>query len=193
MKTIETTRLELIPVNPQILHELFTHKSQEEIMEFMGVDEKSYEHYKNMHEKGMETHRLSLFFFILREKKSGKAIGECGFHTWNFSHRRADVFYGMRTEDVKRQGYMTEALAAVLDYGFNELGLHRIAAFVDRNNTPSVKLLKKFGFTFEGTMREDYLVNGVNEDSDCYSLLASDPKIGRSIDHVIGRSLDQLI
>ena len=172
MKSIETARLELIPINPQVIHDLYTHKSKEDIMAFMGVDEKSYEHYRNMHEKGMETHRLSLFFFILREKTTGKAIGECGFHTWNISHRRADLFYGMRTEEVKRQGFMTEALAAVIDYGFKELGLHRIAAFVAREDTPSVKLLQKYGFTFEGTMREDYLVNGVNEDSDCYSLLA---------------------
>jgi ribosomal-protein-alanine N-acetyltransferase len=60
---------------------------------------------------------------------------------------------------------------AVLDVGFIELNLHRIEALVAADNTPSVKLLLRYGFTKEGTMREDYVVEGKNEDSDCYSLL----------------------
>lgn len=66
---------------------------------------------------------------------------------------------------------MTEALREVLNYGFSELKLHRIEALVAESNIPSIRLLKRFGFTKEGTMREDYVVNGVSEDSDCYSLL----------------------
>ena len=66
---------------------------------------------------------------------------------------------------------MTEALKEVIDYGFKKLNLHRIQAMVDDSNIPSVKLLNRFGFKKEGTMREDYVVDGKNEDSDCYSLL----------------------
>lgn len=50
--------------------------------------------------------------------------------------------------------------------------LHRVAALVGRENMPSLKLLNKFGFKFEGTLREDYVVDGKNEDSECYSLLS---------------------
>lgn len=42
---------------------------------------------------------------------------------------------------------------------------------VAKCNKPSVKLIEKNGFIFEGTLREDYIVNGVHDDSDCYSLL----------------------
>ena len=66
---------------------------------------------------------------------------------------------------------MTEALGKVIDYGFKNLNLHRIQAMVADSNTPSVRLLNRYGFTKEGTMREDYVVDGKNDDSDCYSLL----------------------
>jgi len=62
-------------------------------------------------------------------------------------------------------------LSAVLDFGFTQLELHRIAALVASSNTPSLKLLEHYGFMKEGTMREDYVVDGKNEDSECYSLL----------------------
>lgn len=169
--TITTPRLTLKSITPAIIHELFNTKTKEEIKAYFGFDDSGYEHYKDMHEKGMETHRISIFVFLLIDKESGLPIGECGYHTWAASHRRAEVFYNMRDENSKRKGLMTEALEAVLKYGFTELDLHRIEALIADENEPSKRLLLRYGFNFEGTMREDYVVNGINEDSECYSLL----------------------
>lgn len=168
---IQTERLILKGVTPAKIHELFNNHTPEEIMAFLGIDESGLAHYRNMHERGMETNRLSLFFFLLISKQTGLPLGDCGFHTWNRTHRRAELFYGLHHEEDKKQGYMKEALRAVLQYGYEHLGLHRIEALVGRDNTPSVKLLRHYGFTFEGTMREDYVIDGISQDSDCYSLL----------------------
>jgi [ribosomal protein S5]-alanine N-acetyltransferase len=168
---ITTPRLILKSITPTLIHELFNSKSKEEIKSYFGFDDAGFEHYKDMHEKGMETHRISIFFFLLIEKESDLPIGECGFHTWTASHNRAEVFYNMRNDDYKRKGYMTEALEAVLKFGFTELKLHRIEALIADENEPSRRLLLRYGFSKEGTMREDYVVDGKNEDSDCYSLL----------------------
>lgn len=168
---ITTQRLILKSITPALIHELFNTKPKDGIIRFFGVDEAGYEHFKDMHEKGMETHRLSLFFFLLIDKQNNLPIGECGFHTWNQTHRRAELFYSLRKDADKQKGFMTEALHKVLNFGFTELNLHRIEALVAADNTPSVKLLLRYGFTKEGTMREDYVVEGKNEDSDCYSLL----------------------
>ena len=77
----------------------------------------------------------------------------------------------MRNEAFKQKGLMREALKEVLKYGFTELQLHRVQALIAAENTPSLKLLQRYGFSFEGKMREDYVVDGKNEDSECYSLL----------------------
>ena len=168
---LPTERLILKSITPDIIHELFNTKSKEEIINYFGFDEAGFEHCKEMHKKGMETHRISMFYFLLINKQTNLPIGECGFHTWNASHNRAEVFYNMKNENFKQKGLMKEALKTILEYGFTELKLHRVEALIDANNTPSLKLLQHYGFAKEGTMREDYVVDGKNEDSDCYSLL----------------------
>lgn len=168
---ITTPRLILKSITPAVIHEQYNTRSKDEIMRFFGFDEQGYEHHREMHEKGMETHRFSVFYFLLIDKETNSPIGECGFHTWNKLHARAELFYNMRNESFRQKGLMTEALGVVLDHGFNELELHRVEALVASWNTPSLQLLGRYGFTFEGTMREDYIVDGKHENSDCYSLL----------------------
>jgi [ribosomal protein S5]-alanine N-acetyltransferase len=168
---LETKRLLLKGITPDLVHQLYLTKNKEELITLFGFGESGFLHFKEMHEKGMETHRTSLFYFLLINKESNLPLGDCGFHTWNKTHRRAELFYNINAEVNKQKGYTTEALEKVLEYGFTTLNMHRIQALVADWNTPSIKLLKRFGFTKEGTMREDYLVNGINENSDCYSLL----------------------
>lgn len=169
--TLHTQHLTLKSVTPAQVHELFQNKSKEEIMDFFACDEERFEFYREMHEGGMETHRISLFFFRIIHTESHRVIGEFGFHTWNKTHRRAELYYFLWKEEDKQKGYMTEVMESLLNYGFNALGLHRIEASVADWNTASTKLLLRFGFTLEGTKREDYNVDGINEDSICYSLL----------------------
>jgi ribosomal-protein-alanine N-acetyltransferase len=59
-------------------------------------------------------------------------------------------------------GIMSEALHAVIDFGFNQMGSHRIQAEVYPENTPSLRLLKKAGFQEEGTLRK-YLYHEENK------------------------------
>lgn len=171
---LHTSRLLIKCITPIQIHELFETLSKEDIKSFFGCDDDTYLFFKEMHEKGMETHRISLRVFLLISKDTQQTIGECGFHTWNASHRRAELYYAMRNEKYMNLGYMKEALVEVLKYGFTEMNLHRIQALIDDANTPSKKLLHHFGFVFEGTLREDYSVDGKNEDSECYSLLKTE-------------------
>lgn len=171
---METKRLLFKPVTPQLIHELFNTKSKEEIMDFFGFTESSYLTFKNMHEQGMESYRISIFFFVLVDKESGLAIGEVGFHTWNVAHHRAELYYNLFREDFKRKGLMSEALPLVLQYGFTQLKLHRIQALIAAENTASLRLLQANKFTFEGTLRQDYKVGEVFENSECYSLLKNE-------------------
>lgn len=168
---LETERLWLKGVNPSLIHAVFQQLDPPAIRDFFGVDEAGYVHYQNMHEKGMENHRVSLFAFLLFEKENPVPIGDCGFHTWNSTHARAELFYALRNESFMRKGYVSEALPLVLAYGFREMQLHRIEALVADWNEASIRLLIKSGFQKEGTCREDYFYNGRFENSDQYALL----------------------
>lgn len=140
-------------------------------MLYFNCDNCGYYHLKNMNEKGMETHRISLFYFLIFDKETNICTGECGFHTWNKTHARAELFYSLKDDIYKRKGLMTETLSQIMDFGFNHLNLHRIGALTAISNAPSKKLIENFGFIKEGTMREDYLIGENYENSECYALL----------------------
>jgi ribosomal-protein-alanine N-acetyltransferase len=56
----------------------------------------------------------------------------------------------------KQKGLMTEALAAVLNFGRTAMNLRRIEAFIATNNPASYKLVEKFGFQKEAEIKHRY-------------------------------------
>jgi len=169
---IETKRLLLKELNPEMMTELFTTCDDGHIISFLGLpDVASLEIEKKHWEEGLTTFKTSFKKFLIEEKATGKIIGRCGFHIWYLLHHRAELGYALADDAVKGQGLMSEALKAVITYGFEEMRLNRIEAFVGTRNVPSLKLLKGAGFTEEGILRSHYLKNGIMEDSICFSLL----------------------
>nr|WP_314487704.1 GNAT family protein [uncultured Pseudomonas sp.] len=102
-------------------------------------------------------------------------IGACGFNDWCHTHRKAEIGYWLMPE-YWRQGLLSEALLSVIDYGFGNLGLHRIHADVEPENEPSCSLLRKFGFQREGTLRDVEFKDGRFLSLHPYSLLSTDLK-----------------
>lgn len=70
------------------------------------------------------------------------------------------------------QGYMSEALALVIDYGFKTLKLHRFNAGCLPHNDKSVNLLKRLGFEEEGFARKYVQINGQWQDHRLFGLPA---------------------
>lgn len=171
---LETKRLYLKAVTPKYINHLFESHTKAEIISILEIDETGFDRYQNMFENGMETYQISFLYFFLIEKESMQIIGECGFHTWNKKHSRAELFYSLKSDSYKRKGLMTEAIPVILKYGFEQMALHRVEALIAAWNEPSLKLIYKNGFVREGIMREDYFENGRHEDSICFSLLANE-------------------
>lgn len=75
-----------------------------------------------------------------------------------------------------RQGIMTQALEVLLNFAFNELGLHRVEAACLPTNVASRRLLTKCGFREEGYAPQYLKINGVWEDHVLFALLASEAR-----------------
>jgi [ribosomal protein S5]-alanine N-acetyltransferase len=71
-----------------------------------------------------------------------------------------------------RQGYMNEALAALVDHAFGELALHRLEAACLPKNTASIKLLQRNGFVHEGVARKYLQIAGTWQDHMLFARLA---------------------
>lgn len=108
--------------------------------------------------------------WILERKADHCPIGTFGFHRWSRNNHKAEIGYDL-SPAAWGQGYMSEALRRVLEFGFGEMDLNRIEAIVYTENTASLKLLERHGFVREGLMREELCRNGVYYDHWLFSLL----------------------
>jgi RimJ/RimL family protein N-acetyltransferase len=99
-----------------------------------------------------------------------RLIGTCTLFSINTACRRAEVGYSL-AQSAWGQGYMHEALRALLEYGFTEMQLNRVEADIDPRNTASARSLDRLGFTREGFLRERWIVNGEVSDTALYGLL----------------------
>lgn len=116
--------------------------------------------YRRFHQFSTHNRRISFQHFLLYKREGGPPIGDCCFHLIWRKHQRAEIGYGIWREADRRQGYMKEALAAVLQIGFDRLGLSRIEAFTSAVNQPSMCLLRYFGFHREGLVKRHYAEAG---------------------------------
>ena len=99
--------------------------------------------------------------------------------------RLSNIYYRSRAElaywVAKRnwnKGFMTEAVEAVIAFGFEQLRLHRIYATADVDNVGSQRVLAKVGFRKEGVLRKHGRLAGEWRDSIMYGLLGDRPSNG---------------
>ena len=85
-------------------------------------------------------------------------------------HRRGELGYWIG-EPYWGQGFATEAAGAIVRYGFEMLGLHRIMARHLSRNPASGNVLRKIGMIHEGTQRGHVIKAGTPEDLECFAIL----------------------
>ncbi|MEO5775906.1 MAG: GNAT family protein [Flavobacterium sp.] len=173
-ETLQTERLNLRRLDPEVYTYVFNKFTDIEIKLFFGLSsDKELIKEREKFNKGISTFNKSFILFQIIEKDSNKIIGWCGFHTWYIEHNRAEIGYALTENLQKSKGIMTEALYAIIEYGFKKMNLHRIEAFIGPENIASLKLITKFNFSREGILKEHYWKNNRMEDSIVFSLLKS--------------------
>lgn len=169
---LETERLLLKGISPEVMTSIFETLPKPEIKKLLGHrSDEEYLKEESKHHNGYSSYNRRFRLFLLTDKTTGSIIGRCGIHNWNEEHRRAEIGYVMHDEASKRKGLMTEAVGRIIDFGFEQLNLHRLEALVGADNTPSLRILEKFGFVTEGRLRQHYLTPGGYVDSLFFSLL----------------------
>ncbi len=99
-------------------------------------------------------------FWIIVLKSDEEMIGSICL--WNFSDdgHIAEVGYALKTE-FQNKGIMSEALKAIIDFGFEQLHLHSIEAFTHRNNESSKRILVKKGFVLNPNKTDEGNLNNM--------------------------------
>jgi len=100
-------------------------------------------------------------------------IGRCGFNYWLQQDRRASIGYDLGYS-YWGHGIMTEAVHAMIAFGFQRMNLNRVEADVAAENIGSIRVLEKVGFQREGLQREQYFEWDEFHDLVLFSLLRKD-------------------
>jgi RimJ/RimL family protein N-acetyltransferase len=99
-----------------------------------------------------------------------KLIGTCTLFHLNLDNGRAEIGYALGRA-YWGNGYMNEALKALVKHAFEVVQLRRLEADVDPRNAGSIRTLERLGFQREGYLRERWHVGGEIQDALFYGLL----------------------
>lgn len=104
-------------------------------------------------------------------RDTGELIGNCGIRRASPDAHEAEIGYELSPDHWGR-GYAGEAVAEIVRFGFAELGVHRITAWLVADNVASARVLEKNGFQLEGRLRDKEMYKGRYWDVLVYARLA---------------------
>jgi ribosomal-protein-alanine N-acetyltransferase len=117
--------------------------------------------------------------FVITHRQEGFIIGGISLSDIDKQSQRVEIGYWLG-KPYWRNGYGTEAARAVVKYGFEVMGLHRINGRHFGSNPASGRILKKIGMKHEGCQRQAFKKWDRFEDFELYGILRSEYEKGLS-------------
>ena len=175
LPVVETPRLLLRSLTMRDVNDVFEYASMPEVSKHV-----TWDYHRNIGDS------MAFVKSILQQYEQGKPspwgivyksqnilIGTGGFHNLHSEYRKAEVGYAISAK-FWNLGLMTEALNAMLHFGFDVLHLNRVEALCKVKNTASEKVMQKCNMKFEGILREHMFVKEEFHDLKIYSILKSE-------------------
>ena len=115
------------------------------------------------------------YSFGIFERQSGRFLGGVGLNFINRVHQMGNLGYWVRTSAVGN-GVASRGARLVAQFGFEQLGLHRIEILAAAPNVASQRVAEKLGARREGVLRRRLLLHGTSRDAVLFSLVPEDLK-----------------
>ena len=116
--------------------------------------------------------------WAVTEKNSGECIGQIAYFLVDSKNHFAEIEYCIGA-DFQCRGYATEATKAVIGYGFDRMNLHKVQICTKTINKPSKRVIEKCGFTYEGTLRDYFYMDGEYVGRLYFSILRDEYESGK--------------
>lgn len=171
-KNLETERLVLRRVTESDYPEIMKLRGNPETMKYIPrplvtTKEEALHHFKMIDDKIESNEGIN---WAITLKGNPKMLGIIGHYIIQPENYRCEIGY-MLLPEYNGKGITTEAIKAVLEYGFDELQMHSIEAVIDPENKASERVLQKNGFVKEAHFIENEFANGRFWDTVIYSIL----------------------
>ena len=122
----------------------------------------------------LESNTNSCASFVIVTLENDKMIGTVSLERIDNINRTATLGIFIGDKEYRNDGYGTEAIKMVLDYGFNYMNLQNINLNLMSFNERALKCYKKCGFKEYGRRRKCKFVNGKYYDSICMDIIAEE-------------------
>jgi ribosomal-protein-alanine N-acetyltransferase len=167
-----TERMQLVALSLEHVGPMFRMRSDPDVMRYIprtlaktNADVEAL--IQMIHERFQQ--KLAINWAMIKTADK-QMIGYIGLVNIDAENDHAEIGYILLPE-FQKNGFMHEAMQAVIDFSFEKLCVHRLSATVDPENMASSKVLEKCGFKLEGHLREHEIFEGRYLDSLIYGLL----------------------
>lgn len=180
LRPIETKRLQLYPLDATDTRELWSavESSRPHLEPWLpwvpfNTDLDSSGRYAEASAADWDASRATRF--SIRDRASRRFLGVIGLESFAHLHESVELGYWLRV-DSWGKGLMTEAGKGVLEWAFSSVNAHRVRVAAATDNHPSLHVIGRLGFRFEGIARQAERVNGRWLDHAVFALLVTDPR-----------------
>jgi RimJ/RimL family protein N-acetyltransferase len=111
---------------------------------------------------------------VIQLKDLDKVIGNTGIGIIKIGEHKQGTIGWLLGSAYRGKGYATEAVKALLSFGFVEMRLHRISARTGQDNIRSWRLMERIGMRREAHFWKSHMVKGEWRDELVYALLAEE-------------------
>ncbi len=175
LPTLETERLWLRKLRPDDKTAIFAYASDPQVTEHTHwyTHEKLIESMVFINSVMQDYDMGDVAPWAIVHKADRKLIGTGGFNQWNTRQKRAEIGYAI-ARPYWGQGYTTEAVKAMIAFGFRRMQLCRIQTRCLTANVASARVMEKAGMHFEGVLRQYAQVKGKQVDLKLYAIVKAD-------------------
>ncbi len=178
--TFETERLILRPMRVFDAFDMYEYARMPETSRFLTWSPHSdIEYTKNYLAFITNKYKSGEFYdwAVVLKGEENKMIGTCGFSRIDFTNNIGEIGYVINP-DFHGNGYATEAVKIIMNFGFKKLGFHRIEAKFIIGNDASLAVMKKCGMIYEGTSKGSMLIKGKYRDIGTCAIIENEYKRG---------------
>ncbi len=194
-QTIETERLMLRKATVEDVQPMFDNWANDEnVTRFLTwPPHQSTDVTKKVIESWIEGYKSDDYYqWMIVPKAIGQPIGSIGVVSGDAKAEKAEIGYCIGAA-WWHCGFMSEALKAVMDFLFDEVGMNRVEAKHDINNPHSGGVMRKCGMHFEGISRGSVWNNQGICDTACYALLKSQRGGAHFMDGFEGKTDEDIV